>query len=88
MASRAVYIEMLDDLSIDSFINALRLRVPIFIQGPILQLRCNQGTNFVSTRKVCREFAEALGETKKENFREEGCEFIMNTPASSHMVWH
>ncbi|XP_060763802.1 uncharacterized protein LOC132872763 [Neoarius graeffei] len=83
MASRAVHIEMLDDLSTDSFINALR--ASISIRGPIRQLRCDQGTNFVGAR---REFAEALTEMK-EKFRGEGCEFIMNTPASSHMggVW-
>ena len=84
MASRAVHIEMLDDLSTDSFINALR--AAISIRGPIRQLRCDQGTNFVGAR---REFAEALTEMKEEKFRGEGCEFIMNTPASSHMggVW-
>ena len=84
MSSRAVHIEMLDDLSTDSFINALR--ATIAIHGPIRQLWCDQGTNFVGAK---REFTEALEAMEKESFKEQGCEFIMNTPASSHMggVW-
>ncbi|KAL7849158.1 hypothetical protein SRHO_G00207810 [Serrasalmus rhombeus] len=84
MCSRAVHIEMLDDLTTDAFINALRSFIAI--RGMVRQIRCDQGTNFVGAR---REFAEALKEEDQEKLKELGCEFIMNTPASSHMggVW-
>ena len=84
MCSRAVHIEMLNDLTSDAFINALRSFIAI--RGTVRHIRCDQGTNFVGAR--C-EFAEALKEMNQEDLRELGCEFIMNTPASSHMggVW-
>lgn len=55
LCSRAVHIETLDDLTTDAFINALR--VFISIRGPVRQLRCDQGTNFMGAR---REFSELL----------------------------
>lgn len=48
MCSRAVHVEMLDDLSTDAFINALRAFIAI--RGPVRQLRSDQGTNFVGAR--------------------------------------
>lgn len=50
MCSRAVHIEMLDDLSTDAFINALRAFIAI--RGSVRQMRCDQGTNFVGTKGV------------------------------------
>ncbi|KAM7416948.1 hypothetical protein PAMA_018837 [Pampus argenteus] len=84
MCSRAIHIEMLDDLTSDAFINALRS--VIAIRGAVRQIRSDQGTNFVGAR---REFAEALKEMDQEELKERGCEFIFNTPSSSHMgrVW-
>ena len=84
MCSRAVHVEMLDDMTTDAFINALRSFIAI--RGKVRQIRSDQGTNFVGAR---REFAEALKEMDQEELKQLGCEFIMNTPASSHMggVW-
>lgn len=84
LCSRAVHVEMLDDLSTDAFINALHAFIAI--RGPVRQLRSDQGTNFVGAR---REFAEALKEMNQERLKEFGCEFIMNTPSASHMggIW-
>ncbi len=84
MCSRAVHVEMLDDLSTDAFINALRTFIAI--RGRVRQLRSDQGTNFVGAR---REFAEALKEMNPEYLKEFGCEFIMNTPSASHTggIW-
>ncbi len=48
MCSRAVHVEMLDDLSTDAFINVLRTFIAI--RGPVRQLRSDQGTNFVGAR--------------------------------------
>lgn len=43
--SRVVHIEMLEDLSTDSFINALRCFISL--RGTVRQLHCDQGSNFV-----------------------------------------
>lgn len=84
MCSRAVHIEMLDDLTTDAFINALRTFIAI--RGNVRQLRCDQGTNFVGAKG---EFMNAMKDLDHEQMKEYGCEFIMNTPSSSHMggVW-
>lgn len=84
MCSRAIHIEMLDDLTTDAFINALRAFMAI--RGNVRQLRCDQGTNFVGAR---REFLNAMKDLDQEQMKEYGCEFLMNTPSSSHMggVW-
>ncbi len=49
MCSRAIHIEMLDDLTTDAFINALRGFIAI--RGHVRQLRCDQGTNFVGAEE-------------------------------------
>ncbi|KAL4008860.1 hypothetical protein ACER0C_002712 [Sarotherodon galilaeus] len=84
MCCRAVHIEMLDDLSSDAFINALR--VFIAIRGNVRQLRCDQGTNFVGAK---REFMDSMKNLDHEQLKEYGCEFVMNPPSSSHMggIW-
>ncbi|XP_070208380.1 uncharacterized protein [Littorina saxatilis] len=50
-ASRAIHIETLDDMSSDSFINALRIVVSM--RGNISRIWCDKGTNFVG---ACNEF--------------------------------
>lgn len=55
--SRAIHIELLEDLSTDTFINALRCFISI--RGEIRQIHCDQGTNFVGAKN---EFKTALSE--------------------------
>lgn len=84
LCSRAIHIEMIDDMTTDSFINALRAFIAI--RGNVRLLRCDQGTNFVGAR---REFAELMKGMDEERVKALGCEFLMNPPAASHMggVW-
>nr|XP_021322660.1 uncharacterized protein LOC108179640 [Danio rerio] len=84
LCSRAVHIETLDDLTTDAFINALRVFVAI--RGPVRQIRCDQGTNFMGAR---REFSDLLRGMDQERVRAIGCEFVVNVPSASHMggVW-
>lgn len=84
LCSRAIHIEMLDDMTTDAFINALRAFIAI--RGNVRQLRCDQGTNFVGAR---REFTELMKGMDQERTKSFGCEFLMNPPAASHMggVW-
>ena len=66
MAWRAVHIEVAASLETDSFINALRRFLSR--RGPIRQLRSDQGTNFVGTK---RELKEALKELNGDAIRKE-----------------
>ncbi|KAI3352911.1 hypothetical protein L3Q82_019484, partial [Scortum barcoo] len=81
---RAIHMEMLDDMTTDAFINALR--VFIAIRGNVRQLRCDQGTNFIGAR---REFTKLMDGMDQERIKSLGCEFLTNPPAASHMggVW-
>ncbi|KAI7805752.1 hypothetical protein IRJ41_018562 [Triplophysa rosa] len=84
LCSRAVHIELLDDLSTDAFINSLRAFIAL--RGNVRQLQSDQGTNFVGAR---REFLEAVKEMDQECIKQLGCEFVVNPPSASHMggVW-
>lgn len=49
MCSRAKHIEMLDDLSTDAFINALRSFIAV--HRTVRQILCDQGTNFFGANR-------------------------------------
>ncbi|CAI5682991.1 unnamed protein product [Oreochromis niloticus] len=88
LSSRAVHIEMLEDLTTDAFINALRCFIAI--RGAIRQIRSDQGTNFVGAKN---ELTKALKEVDKDRLSaylaRKQCDFVMNVPDASHMggVW-
>ncbi|XP_027140530.1 uncharacterized protein LOC109138253 [Larimichthys crocea] len=84
LCSRAIHIEVLDDMTTDAFINALRAFIAI--RGNVRQLRSDQGTNFIGAR---REFAQLMKGMDGERVKALGCEFLMNSPAASHMggIW-
>lgn len=48
LCSRAIHIEMLEDMTTDAFINGLRCFIAI--RGAVRQLRSDQGTNFVGAK--------------------------------------
>jgi hypothetical protein len=88
--SRAVHLEMVNDLSTDAFIMALRRFVSR--RGPITKLRCDNGTNFVGCRLEMEKCWDEISEEKVKTFlRKSGCDFEWqhNTPVASHMggVW-
>ena len=80
LCSRAIHIEVIDDMTTDAFINALRAFIAI--RRNVRQLRCDQGTNFVGAR---REFAGLVKGMDTEKVKDLGCEFLMNPSAASHM---
>ncbi|CAI5660438.1 unnamed protein product [Oreochromis niloticus] len=88
LSSRAAHIEMLEDLSTDAFINALRCFIAI--RGTVRQIRSDQGTNFVGAKN---EFKKGLLELDKEMIStylaKNQCDFQMNVPEASHRggVW-
>nr|XP_055041009.1 uncharacterized protein LOC129428127 [Misgurnus anguillicaudatus] len=85
---RAIHIEMLDDMSTDSFINSLRCFIAI--RGAVRQIKCDQGSNFIGAKN---EFAKALREIDNNRLvtflAEKQCDFIFNAPHASHTggVW-
>ena len=89
LSSRAIHIECLDDMTTDVFINALRC--VIAIRGPIRTIRCDQGSNF---KGASHELKQAMKEnmntdTIRNHLCTQNCEFIFNSPHSSHMggIW-
>ncbi|XP_024117236.1 uncharacterized protein LOC112138823 [Oryzias melastigma] len=86
--SRAVHLEMLEDLSTDAFINALRCFISL--RGAVRQLHCDQGSNFVGARNEFRESLKQCDPKLLEVFlSEKQCEFIFNAPTASHAggIW-
>ncbi|XP_035984516.1 uncharacterized protein LOC118558168 [Fundulus heteroclitus] len=81
MSTRAVHIELVESMSTDSFINALRRFFAI--RGPAKLLRSDRGTNFVG---ACRELNITSKEAVIESYlQSKGCTWIFNPPHSSHM---
>lgn len=87
MASRAVHVEILTDLSTDSFLNAFRCLVAL--RGPVKRLYSDRGTNFVGARRELEQAFNEMEEPLRKTLLEHQCEFIFNTPSASHMggVW-
>lgn len=75
---------MVDDLSTDSFKNALQAFITI--RGNVRQLRCDKGTNFVAAQ---RQFVNLMKDMDQEKIKAFRCEILMNPPSVSHMggVW-
>ncbi|KAJ8364861.1 hypothetical protein SKAU_G00136920 [Synaphobranchus kaupii] len=86
--SREIHIEILEDMTTDAFINALRCFIAI--RGAVRQIRSDQGSNFVGARN---ELERALKELDKERvatfLADKQCDFCMNAPDASHVggVW-
>lgn len=76
MASRAVHLEILTDMTTDTFLNALC--TVIAIRGNIRQIRCDRGTNFVG---AITELISSAGGQRQDL----GVEFVFNPPHASHM---
>ena len=83
--SRAIHIEVCNDLSSDSFILALRRFISI--RGPVSCIRCDQGTNFVGASNELKLPLEKMEEGPIKSFLlSQNCqiEFVFNPPSASH----
>ncbi|XP_063758693.1 uncharacterized protein LOC134877201 [Eleginops maclovinus] len=81
MSTRAVHIELIETMSTDSFINALRRFFAV--RGPAKHLRSDRGTNFVG---ACGELGISTEDTTiKKYLQEKGCSWVFNPPHASHM---
>ena len=87
IASRGVHLETAKSLKTSSFINELSRFLNR--RGPVRQLRCDQGTNFVGEQNKLKAALEELDQGwLRDYLSENGCEWIhfqMNVPHASHM---
>lgn len=88
LSSRAILLEMLEDLTTDAFLNALRCFIAL--RGAVRQIRSDQGTNVVRGKNQLEKGMTELDEDRVARFLvEKQCDFVMNVPEASHRggVW-
>ena len=88
LTTRAVHIEVVEELSSSAFINALRRFVSI--RGPVKVFRSDRGTNFVGATADLKINAINVEEPSVNKFLyDSGTVWLFNAPHASHMggVW-
>ncbi|XP_062611017.1 uncharacterized protein LOC134272834, partial [Saccostrea cucullata] len=88
LCTRAVHIEVLEEMSTSSFINALKRFITI--RGNVKIIRSDRGTNFIGTVNTLHLNCVNVEDTTAKSYLEEkGITWIFNSPHSSHMggVW-
>ena len=85
---RAVHIEVVEQMSTSSFINAVRRFVSI--RGKVLEYRSDRGTNFIgSTDNAKTDVVNVEDPAVRKFLLSEGSTWIFNPPHSSHFggIW-
>ncbi len=88
LASRAVHIEVADTMETDSFIQALRRF--ICRRGPVREIRCDRGTNFIGAENELRKAVEEIDDDKvKAELLKDNIDWIKNPASVSNFggVW-
>ena len=87
MYSRAVHIELLDAMTADAFLNALRSF--ICIRGPVNTIFCDRGTNFVGANNELSKELEKTDNNLRKYMEKNRITFQFNPPSASHTggVW-
>lgn len=88
LTTRAVHIEVVEELSSSSFIMALKRLIAI--RGPVSHFRSGRGTNFVGSIEDLGIQAINVEDCKvKEYLRNSNSTWLFNPPHASHMggVW-
>ncbi|KAK3092639.1 hypothetical protein FSP39_005230 [Pinctada imbricata] len=88
LVTRAIHIEVVEELSTSAFINALRRFISI--RGPVNLIRSDRGTNFVGATDQLKMDVVNVEDTAVRSFLyKSGTTWIFNAPHSSHMggVW-
>ena len=87
-ASRAVHIEAADSLETDSFIQALRWF--ICRRGPVREIRCDRGTNFIGAEAELKKAIDEIDDQKvKAELLKAKIDWIKNPASASNFggVW-
>ncbi|KAI0218829.1 hypothetical protein LSAT2_029491, partial [Lamellibrachia satsuma] len=85
---RAIHMEVVDSLTTDSCINALRRFIAR--RGQVKEIRSDNGTNFVGAERHLREAIDQWNQSAIHNaMLQKNVEWIFNPPAGSHHggVW-
>lgn len=77
--SRAIHIDMLEELTTDAVINTLSSFV--ILRWSVKKIQCSQGSNFIGAR--CK-FAKAMNEMDGGNLKKFRYEFVINTTSASY----
>ncbi|XP_021370403.1 uncharacterized protein LOC110461304 [Mizuhopecten yessoensis] len=88
MASRAVHIELVEEMSSSAFINALRRFVSL--RGKVTEFHSDRGTNFVGSTDALKINAVNVENPAMRKFLvDSGSTWVFNPPHASHMggVW-
>ena len=86
MTTRAIRIEVIEAVDTSSFINALRKFQAL--QGPVIQLRSDYGSNFVGARNELEGVLKPCDVSATQRYLlKEGCEWIFNPPHASGRAW-
>ena len=88
LASRAVHVEVSDSLETDSFIQALRRF--ICRRGPVREMRCDRGTNFIGAEAELKRAIEEIDDEKvKAELLKDNIDWIKNPASASNFggVW-
>ncbi|XP_061179398.1 uncharacterized protein LOC133188024 [Saccostrea echinata] len=83
LVSRGIHIELVEELSTSSFINALRRFLSV--RGPVRQFRSDRGTNFVGAvneLQMVHKFVEKP--TVQKFLQDKDCSWLFNPPHASH----
>ena len=84
MSTRAVHIELIETMSTDSFINALRRLFAI--RGSVKQIRSDCGTNFIGASRELKMDKTSFNTKDIESYlNKQNCSWIFNPPHASHM---
>ena len=84
LTTRAIHIEVVDEMSSSAFINALRRFIAI--RGKVKIFRSDRGTNFVGAIDKLQIDAINVEDAKMTSYMHEiGTKWIFNAPHSSHM---
>jgi hypothetical protein len=88
LVTRAIHIEVIEDMGASGFINAVRRFISI--RGKVTEFRSDRGTNFVGATDALKIDAINVEDGPlKEFLYDKGVVWIFNPPHSSHMggVW-
>ena len=84
LTTRAVHIEVADDMTTDCFINAFRRFIAR--RGHPKEVFSDNGTNFKGAESILRKELSRLNQSKMdEYFKQTGIKWNFNPPAASHM---
>lgn len=83
LAIRAIHIEVVPSLETDSFINALRRFIAR--RGQVVEIRSDNGTNFLGAERELRQAFEDWNQSQINSMLlQKGIKWIFNPPSGSH----